>query len=56
MATFILEIKEGNTKCENCPFVHFADTGETSCCILNTFDIDCDKYDMGTMQIIEKIN
>ena len=54
MATFIMDIKEGNTNCEDCPFAHFDDYGGTSCGIRHTFDIDCDKYDITTMQIIEK--
>ena len=54
MATFIIDIKEGKTNCKDCPFVHFDDYGETSCCIPHSFDIDCDKYDMGTMQIVGK--
>lgn len=56
MAKFIIDIKDGNTKCENCPFIHYDDNGESSCCLPKTFDIDCDKYDMCTMQIIEKID
>lgn len=54
MATFIIDIKEGNTNCKDCPFVHFDDNGGTSCVCPNTFNIDCDEYDMGTMKIIEK--
>ena len=54
MATFIIEIKEGKTKCEDCPFVHIDYYGASTCCIPHTFDIDCEKYDIGTMQIVEK--
>jgi len=52
MATFIIDIKEGKTKCKDCPFVRFDDYGVSSCCIPHTFDIDCEKYDIGTMQIV----
>lgn len=54
MATFIIDVKEGKTKCKDCPFVRFDDYGVSSCCVPHTFDIDCEKYDMGTMQIVEK--
>lgn len=54
MATFIIDIKEGETKCKDCPFVRFDDYGVSSCGMPYSFDIDCEKYDMGTMQIVEK--
>lgn len=55
MAKFIIEIKEGKTKCNNCPFA-FWDCGEWACgCDHYLKDnIDCYNYDFNTM-IISKV-
>ena len=53
MAKFILDIKEGKTDCDKCPFVAY-DTGEATCCIPDGF-INCDLYDLSTMSNTRKI-
>ena len=53
MAKFILDIKEGKTDCDKCPFVAY-DTGEATCCMPDGF-INCDLYDLSTMSNTHKI-
>ncbi len=59
MAEFILKIKKGNTDCDDCPFCggirYHGDGGEYICNMPLKIDIDCEKYDLNTMQVSKKI-
>jgi hypothetical protein len=59
MAEFILKIKRGKTKCKDCPFcggyTYFTDVKEAICNMPLAMDIDCEKYDLNTMQVSKKI-
>ena len=59
MAEFILKIKKGKTDCDDCPFCggyrYIGDVEERICNIPLAMNIDCDKYDLNTMQVSKKI-
>ena len=61
MAEFVLKIKKGKTDCDNCPFSggirYHLDGGEYICNMPLLIDavIDCNKYNLNTMQVSEKI-
>ena len=61
MAEFILKIKKGKTDCDDCPFFggirYHKDGGECICNMPLSIDaiIDCDKYNLNTMQVSHKI-
>ena len=59
MAEFILKIKKGKTNCKDCPFrgryIYNNDVGEYSCNMPLEMDVDCDKYNLNTMQVSQKI-
>lgn len=59
MAEFILKIKKGKTNCNDCPFcggyTYLGDVKEGICNMPLAMDVDCDKYDMNTMQVSKKI-
>jgi hypothetical protein len=61
MTEFILKIKKGKTDCDDCPFsggiIYHKDGGERICNMPLSIDaiIDCDKYDLNTMQVSHKI-
>lgn len=56
MAEFILKVKKGKTNCDDYPFcggyTYVNDVGEYICNMV--IDIDCDKYDLNTMQVSKK--
>lgn len=58
MAEFILKIKKGKTNCDDCPFrgeyTYVGDVGEYTCNIPLAIDVDCDKYDLNTIQVSKK--
>lgn len=61
MAEFILKIKKGKTNCKDCPFsggiIYHKDGGEYICNMPLSIDaiIDCNKYNLNTMQISREI-
>lgn len=61
MAEFILKVKKGKTNCDNCPFSggirYHLDAGEYICNMPLSIDavIDCNKYNLNTIQVSEKI-
>lgn len=61
MVEFILKIKKGKTDCDDCPFSggigYHRDGGEYICNMPLSIDeiIDCNKYDLNTMQVSRKI-
>lgn len=61
MAEFVLKIKKGKTDCDDCPFCggirYHRDGIERICHMPLSIDaiIDCDKYDLNTMQVSRKI-
>lgn len=61
MAEFILKVKKGKTNCDNCPFSggirYHLDGGEYICNMPLSIDavIDCNKYNLNTIQVSEKI-
>lgn len=48
MAKFIIEVEEGNTKCEQCQFREFGS------CKFTINEIDCSKYDLRTLKITKE--
>lgn len=61
MAEFVLKIKKGKTDCDDCPFSggikYHGDGMEYICNMSLSIDavIDCNKYDLNTMQVSQKI-
>ena len=59
MAEFILKIKKGKTDCDDCPFcsgyTYVGDAGQYICNRPFEIDIDCNKYDLNTIQVSKKI-
>ena len=59
MSEFILKIKKGITDCDACPFCggirYHGDGGEYICNMPSTMDIDCEKYNLNTIQVPQKI-
>lgn len=61
MSEFILKIKKGKTDCYDCPFYggikYHEDGAEYICNMSLSIDaiIDCNKYDLNTMQVSRKI-
>lgn len=61
MAEFILKVKKGKTDCDDCPFSggirYNLDGGEYICNMPLSIDavIDCNKYNLNTIQVSEKI-
>ena len=59
MAEFILKIKKGKTHCNDCPFcgeyTYVGDVGEYICNMPSAIDIDCNKYNLNTIQVSQKI-
>ena len=59
MAEFILKIKKGKTHCKDCPFCggykYLNDVGEYICNMPLEMNVDCNKYNLSTMQISKKI-
>lgn len=61
MAEFVLKIKKGKTDCDDCPFCggirYHLDGGEYICNMSLPIDaiIDCNKYDLNTMEVSQKI-
>lgn len=62
MAEFILKVKRGKTKCDDCPFyggyTYHLDGADHICNMPLSIDaiIDCNKYNLSTMQVSQKIN
>ena len=50
MATFIIEVTEGPSDCDTCPFYNDFNC-ETK---LQTVGIRCDKYDLSTLKITKQ--
>ena len=61
MAEFILKVKKGKTDCDDCPFCggirYHGDGVERICNMSLSIDavIDCNKYNLNTMQVSKKI-
>lgn len=55
MKRFILNIENGPTDCSICPFSYIGDDGFYACDAPseNTIGIDCNTYDLSTMEITE---
>lgn len=54
MAKFEIEIQEGETSCDKCPFSYKLEGGGTSCKIPYSINIDCGKFDLSTIKTITK--
>ena len=50
MAKFILDVQEGTTQCEHCPF---ADSEICENALWSDMGFDCTKYDFSTLEIEE---